>query len=72
MHVTFMKVVPPHRLTSPTFKQDIIGDDNRRSSVDLQQAFDMLEEIQLLVTVVAQKSGRTTSKVCHVPRRLCR
>jgi len=35
------------------FEQHVIGDDNRRADVDLEQRLDLLDEVELLVRVVA-------------------
>jgi hypothetical protein len=49
MDIALMQQLAPHGLAGAAFEEHVIWHDDRRSTVDLQQGFYMLHEVQLLV-----------------------
>ena len=49
VHVGLLQQLPPHGLAGAALEQHVVGDDDGAAAVDLEQALDVLEEVQLLV-----------------------
>jgi hypothetical protein len=49
MHVVLPKEPAPDGLPGSALEEDIVGDDDRRCATYLQQALDVLKEVELLV-----------------------
>ena len=49
VNVRLLQQLPPHGLARSSLEQHVVGDDDRATAVDLEQALDVLEEVQLLV-----------------------
>ena len=47
--VALLEQVAANGFSRSPFKQDVIGDDDRTAAIDLQQRFDVLQEVQLFV-----------------------
>ena len=49
VHVALVEKLTPDGLPGPTFEEDVVGNDDRRATVDLEQSLDVLEKVELLV-----------------------
>ena len=49
MAVRVVEESSPYGLTCSSLEQDVVGDDDGRSSSGLQEGFDVLEEVELFV-----------------------
>src|SRR5512147_1899115 len=49
MHIALVQELSPDGFTRPTFKEDVVRDHNCGSTILLQQGFDVLDEVELLV-----------------------
>ena len=49
MYVAFVQELAPHRLTRPTFEEDVVRHHDGGAAILLQQRFDVLDEVELLV-----------------------
>ena len=49
VNVRLLQQLPPHGLARSALEQHVVGNDDGAAAVDLEQALDVLEEVQLLV-----------------------
>ena len=63
MDVAGLEELAPEGLAGPALEEDVVGEDDGAAAVYLQQRFDVLQEVELLVSclflVVVQKPSRS-------------
>jgi hypothetical protein len=58
VHVALVQQLAADGLAGPALEEHVVGHDDGGAAVDLEQRLDVLHEVELLVEVVVQKSGR--------------
>jgi len=61
MDVAIVEEAFANGLAGAALEEHVVGQDDGGAAVDLEEAADVLEEVELLVAVVAQKSSRRIS-----------